>query len=212
MAGQSLIQLLILDYGGVYSFEYQVSRQQAHIEALFGQGFYVGDDYQISHLNDSFSSGLITTKEYIDQVAMLLKARAKPSVDEFESAMISATFPPSHAMVKLVREVRKMGIKVALLSDICSFEISRARLLYQLEEFEAVFLSAEHGTSKNHPEFFQLVFDKFQVQPECALFVDDREKYITIADKLGMKTLLANKEDFANAGLLAEKILNMLQE
>jgi putative hydrolase of the HAD superfamily len=58
-----------------------------------------------------------------------------------------------------------------------------------LDLFEISFFSAEAGMRKPEPEFFRLILDAMQVDPQKTLFVDDFPENIAGAQQLGMQTV-----------------------
>lgn len=58
-----------------------------------------------------------------------------------------------------------------------------------LDLFEISFFSAEAGMRKPEPEFFRLILDAMQVEPQKTLFVDDFPENIAGAQQLGMQTV-----------------------
>jgi 2-haloacid dehalogenase len=55
-----------------------------------------------------------------------------------------------------------------------------------LHWFDGRLVSGEEKTRKPFPEFYQLLFDRFQVDPERSLFIDDNLRNIKAAEELKM--------------------------
>jgi 2-haloacid dehalogenase len=47
-------------------------------------------------------------------------------------------------------------------------------------------VSGEEGTRKPFPEFYQLLFDRYQIQPARALFIDDNLRNVKAAEAMGL--------------------------
>ena len=50
-------------------------------------------------------------------------------------------------------------------------------------------MSGEEKMRKPHPEFYQVLLDRFDVRAEEALFIDDSVRNIQAAKKIGIKTI-----------------------
>lgn len=58
-----------------------------------------------------------------------------------------------------------------------------------LHWFEGIVVSGHEKTRKPFPEFYQILFDRYQVDPAKALFIDDNIKNIEGARKTGLHTI-----------------------
>src|SRR5437764_4625902 len=112
--------LLILDYGGVYSFEYDPRSADKIIVKVFGKQANKTKRERLTRLSRLLGSDKIKVGTYVRKVAQLLTSPT-PSTKVFEETTISYGFPPSPIMAEFVRRVRASGIKVSLLSDMYRF-------------------------------------------------------------------------------------------
>ncbi|MGI4749220.1 MAG: HAD family hydrolase [Janthinobacterium lividum] len=58
-----------------------------------------------------------------------------------------------------------------------------------LNWFDGIVVSGDEGIRKPHPDFFQILFDRYQVKPEDAVFIDDNLRNVEAAKKLGLKAI-----------------------
>ncbi|PIR04638.1 MAG: hypothetical protein COV57_03370 [Candidatus Liptonbacteria bacterium CG11_big_fil_rev_8_21_14_0_20_35_14] len=56
--------------------------------------------------------------------------------------------------------------------------------------FDEVIISAEVGINKPDPKIYSLALDKIKSNPEESIFIDDLEKNLEPAKKLGIATIL----------------------
>lgn len=56
-----------------------------------------------------------------------------------------------------------------------------------LHWFDGRLVSGQEGTRKPFPEFYQLLFSRFQIDPARALFIDDNLRNVKAGEQLGMK-------------------------
>jgi HAD superfamily hydrolase (TIGR01509 family) len=207
---QSKYKLLILDYGGVYSFPYTSRNFNKIILKTFGRLPNEEERLRIIEKSHLLGEDKITTKEYVSALSEILHVTKLPSVEQFESATIEVTNPPTPEMVELVNNVRKAGIKVSLLSDMYMFEVQLTKPWGRYERFDYVSFSAEAGMTKWNPLFFKKTLDHFQLLAQDTLFVDDVIKNVEVAKKIGLSTLFADKEKYKDVSSLVAEIYQRL--
>lgn len=184
--------LLILDYGGTYSFEYDINSYANIMTKAFGRAPSESEQALIAPLSHKLAEGSIDSEEYVAQVARIMNV-AVPTVDVFENATIEVTHDPSPEMKSLVARVRESGIKVSLLSNMYLFEVMRTKTGHRYEGFDHTSFSTEEGMTKSVPEIFLRTLRRFDVPPEKALFVDDIPAYTAVAASLGIHTITADR-------------------
>ena len=67
-----------------------------------------------------------------------------------------------------------------------NFHIALERFDF-LHWFDGRLVSGQEGTRKPFPEFYQLLFSRFQIDPARALFIDDNLRNVKAGEQLGMK-------------------------
>ncbi|HEY9196385.1 MAG TPA: HAD-IA family hydrolase, partial [Mucilaginibacter sp.] len=55
--------------------------------------------------------------------------------------------------------------------------------------FDGVVVSGTEKIRKPAPEFYQLLLDRYQVDPAAALFIDDNYRNVLAAEKVGIKSI-----------------------
>jgi len=55
--------------------------------------------------------------------------------------------------------------------------------------FDGIVVSGDEGIRKPHPDFYRIVFDRYQVKPEDALFIDDNLRNVEAARKMGIRSI-----------------------
>lgn len=58
-----------------------------------------------------------------------------------------------------------------------------------LNWFDGIVVSGDEGIRKPHPDFFKILFDRYQVKPEDTVFIDDNLRNVEASKKLGLKTI-----------------------
>jgi 2-haloacid dehalogenase len=58
-----------------------------------------------------------------------------------------------------------------------------------LHWFEGIVVSGIEQTRKPHPALFKILFDRYQIKPSAAIFIDDNIKNVEAANQLGLPTI-----------------------
>jgi len=59
-----------------------------------------------------------------------------------------------------------------------------------LSWFDGIVMSGDEGIRKPEAAFFQILFDRYNVKPEDAVFIDDNLRNVEASKKLGLNTVL----------------------
>ena len=197
--------LLILDYGGTYSFEYDVINFDKIMQIIFGKLPTAKDKLSIIELSKQLAKDSISTTFYLQSIATLLTVPV-PSEQLFETETLAVTNPPSACLKELVKEVRSHEIKVSLLSNMYKFEVLQTIPTGRYDGFDFLAFSSIAKMTKSEPAFFKATLRHFGFSPDRVLFVDDVLEYVSVARSVGLKTIHADKAVFANAEQLAKAI------
>jgi epoxide hydrolase-like predicted phosphatase len=105
--------------------------------------------------------------------------------------------PRNVELLEYIRNRLKTHFKIGLLSNVAK---DRTQELFSAEDiaaFDDIVLSFRVGIAKPDPEIFKLASSRLGLRPDECLFIDDLEKYLFGARKVGMQTLhYKNFEDF----------------
>ena len=112
--------------------------------------------------------------------------------------------------VAILAELRARRIPLFALTNWSAekFPLARARFAF-LEWFAGILVSGEEGLRKPDPRIYGLAVERFGLEPEQTLYVDDAEKNIAAAALLGFETHHfvepgALRSRLAGCGLLPE--------
>lgn len=98
---------------------------------------------------------------------------------------------PIEGSVEIFRKLKESGrYKIYALTNWSTetFPIAQQKFEF-LNWFDGIVVSGEEKSRKPFPEFYQVLFDRYHVKPEEALFIDDNYRNIVAADQLGMHTI-----------------------
>jgi 2-haloacid dehalogenase len=111
------------------------------------------------------------------------------------------------ATVDILRELREAGIRLIALTNwpADTFPPARDRFPF-LSWFEGIVVSGEEGLAKPDPEIFRRLFERYDVDPQSAAYIDDTARHVETARSLGMTSFVfddaaALRRDLAGAGL-----------
>ena len=93
-------------------------------------------------------------------------------------------------LLNQAKELRKLGYKIAILSD--QWHFSKIALMPKslTKYFSPIVVSCEVGLRKPNPKIYSLILEKLKLRPSECLFIDNQKWNIFPAKKLGMKTIL----------------------
>ena len=72
------------------------------------------------------------------------------------------------------------------------------------KKFQGMLVSGEEKLAKPDPVFFQLLLNRFNIEPTTALFIDDNAANIETAQNMGIQTV-----HFKSAKVLKERLIEM---
>lgn len=132
--------------------------------------------------------GRITELEFQSRLADSLEPLLghRPVIEEFGLLLFDA-LDPNPGMLDLIREVRRNGIRTALLTNnVREWEPKWRSMLPVDELFETVVDSAFVGCRKPDPPIYQLTLERVGLEPEQCIFIDDMEINVKAANDLGI--------------------------
>lgn len=113
---------------------------------------------------------------------------------------------PIHGTVEIFEQIKNSGkYKLYALTNWSAelFPIALERYHF-LHWFDGRVVSGEEKMRKPFPEFYQLILDRFQLNIEETLFIDDNTRNAEAAEKLGLKTII-----FRSPSQLKEELVNL---
>lgn len=108
--------------------------------------------------------------------------------DFFEDVFIKH-FPPNPKVLELAAELRRMGLRTAILSNTERTHGSAMRRMGFVHAFSPVFFSYEIGRRKPEREVYTYVLEQLGLPPESVVYIDDVPEYIEAAQALGIRAV-----------------------
>ena len=110
--------------------------------------------------------------------------------------------------VEVLAELRAAGVPLYALTNWSAetFAITRGRFEF-LEWFDGLLVSGEERVTKPDPAIFQLLLDRFGLDPTATVFVDDSEANVTAARRLGFDAIGFTGHEELRRELVARRLL-----
>lgn len=150
--------------------------------------------------SEDLDHGHITPDDFFVRLSQL-------SGQEVEALKLDFKRPPvvDKMVLDIVRQLRKQGLKVGLLSNAPSSFIRGILADNQLERhFDEITISSEVGMIKPSREVFEHMLARLGVAPSKAIFIDDNQQYVAGAEAVGLHGI-----QFTSAGRLKESLLGV---
>ena len=103
--------------------------------------------------------------------------------------------PSYDKMFDFVEQLKKIGIKTAVLSNVIKPHMQITKKNGGYKCFDKLILSCQVGLAKPDSAIYLLTVKKLKVKPEECIFIDDSEINLKTAEKLGMKVVLAKNSE-----------------
>ena len=111
---------------------------------------------------------------------------------------------PIPGTADIMRELATLGVRLFALSNWSAetFPLVRHRFA-ELDLFEKIVISGEHGCAKPDERYYRIALDKFGLPASSLLFVDDNLRNIRAAERLGFVSLVFKSAEQLRGGLRA---------
>lgn len=171
-----MIKAIIFDcFGVLYLGAYRAMEEAYPDKAL-----------ELSELTKQADYGFIEQSTYIQNIVELTGASEK-EINE----MIVDEYRLNTPLVEYIKQELKPQYKIGMVSNIGRGWIQNFFDEYQLNDlFDAVVLSSDEGILKPHPQIYELVAERLDLEPENCLMIDDLPENIAGADAAGMSGIV----------------------
>lgn len=191
---------LLLDYGGVLTTPVGDSFFAWEREHGFTRGEVVGliqrayDDAD-GGLIGRYERGELSTREFEAALSHLFAEQGHEVPDGSLVDAMFARMQPAGSLWAVAAQAREAGVRVGLLSNSWGTAMyPRARLD---ASFDVQVISCEVGMRKPDPEIYQLAADRLGLPAARCAFVDDLDRNVEVAGRLGMHGVVHAGDDEA---------------
>jgi putative hydrolase of the HAD superfamily len=180
-----MIRVVLFDFGGVLS----ESGRTGFMRQMFAEVYGI-DPARVDVGSFHYRARRGKTDEsYIFEE--LNKRFGKQVTKQDFVAHVQAAYVPAAPVLALVQQLREHGIRTGILSNVFSMNADELRKKGLYDGFDPVILSCDVGHAKPDEAFYEIALERCAVQPDEILFIDDQEKCLPPAQKLGIHTILA---------------------
>jgi HAD superfamily hydrolase (TIGR01509 family) len=186
---------VIFDLGGVIlnlDYNQTVYEYKKHISNLDEDVFF-GKEKQLPFFSD-YEVGKISTSEFISEFRAYYKLDI--SDEEFKRCWNAMIFDFPITRINLLKELRKLGKKIFLLSNINEIhEYAVERSFGKVSDgiffdsFDHVYYSHRIGLRKPNYEIFDLVVSSNKLLKNETLFIDDSIHHVRGAEQFGIDAI-----------------------
>lgn len=110
--------------------------------------------------------------------------------------------------VAILRELRGAGVRLLALTNWAAESFRHARERFEfLEWFEGIVVSGEERVAKPDPRIFQILIERYGLDPRRTLFVDDAAPNVAAAEAVGLRATLFSDADQLRRELTSLQLL-----
>lgn len=138
---------------------------------------------------NEFDKGLMSVEEVVDKYAEMAPEYKEDIAKIYEH---SDAFIEQYEYTKSwIQELKKRGYKVYVLSNWSepAYEANKDTHLSFLKDMDGGILSFREGMIKPQQEIYQLLCERYQINPKEAVFLDDNEANIEAAKEFGLHAI-----------------------
>lgn len=181
-----MIKAVLFDYGGV------LSPGGKSLSGVYSKLLDIPQDkIEFGELHKEYRRGDISTEGFF--IKLSEEHNKKVSAKDF--VKYSDIFVKNQAVYDVAKELRKNHITTGILSNIYKISADILREDGYYEGFNPLVLSCDESMAKPNTDFYKLALQRLGCQPQEVLFIDDQEKCLPPARKLGIHTIKAESED-----------------
>jgi putative hydrolase of the HAD superfamily len=187
------IEAIVSDFGGVLTTpllaSFMAIQDEVGISAealgrAMREGLEPGEELPLFRLE----RGEIAEDEFLARLADGLEPQLghRPRLHRFRETFFAA-LEPNEPMIELMRELKRAGLRMAMLTNnVREWEPLWRSMLPVDEIFETIVDSAFVGSRKPEPRIYELTLERIGLPAEACLFVDDLETNCEGARAAGM--------------------------
>ena len=182
-----MIKIIAFDFVGVLVHEKDIdlTDEENKLERMFGPNLCDADYLKEARKIITKDSTIIDITEYL--INKIYECTEKDIYRRIKEKYPSVRLIIATNHVSYIRNFIEENLEVQYLDD--------------------VLISAEIHKIKPNKDFYNYILNKYNIQPNDLLFIDDNEENISSASEMGITTLKVNRND----DNLFEKIINIVK-
>jgi epoxide hydrolase-like predicted phosphatase len=187
-----MIRVVIFDYDGVVKESQRFALDIADLYKISVEE-YEKFISQLKPIIEKFDKGLVSGKNFWMEFSDAMGRTVPEECEKKAKKMYKDKFVFFPEVIGLIEKLKSEGFRLSILSNMFPYQAEIVKEMNGCSLFDDVFFSCEKGLAKPDLKFYELVIREINVKPQECLFIDDKEKNLLPAEKIGMKTVLAKK-------------------
>lgn len=180
-----MIKAVVFDFGNVIADFNQVELiKQFNPKSMKPLAFQNIIFQNWSALDD----GKIELETYIEDCLKRAPESAKPEIIDFIHRW-PQFLKYNEPIYELIKELESKEVRLFLLSNAPKFFQESLPNFHILNAFEGLVLSGVEQVSKPNPRIYQILLERYDLQPESTLFIDDLKENVEAARALGIQAV-----------------------
>lgn len=179
---------IVFDLGGVL-----FARDRSKCTQAFIDFFAFIRSERMPRFWEEYDRGASTLDEVTDTLCRMHGCtRAECEANLRRSIDLQETVKPTE---RLVGELKAAGYRLYVLSNMSREFIAFLRRFPVYRLFDGEVVSCEEGTVKPEPRIYEILLERYALDPAQTLFIDDRKANIEAAERLGIRGHLFDSHD-----------------
>lgn len=183
-----MIKAVFFDVGGVILLSKKISFRKKLAKFLGID--YKRNEMKIHRIVDTFVKGGMTENEFWKRSFQTFNMPPKKGYKKFILKEFHENWELNKETIKIVESIKALGYKVGVISNTIKPHVEYCKRKGWYKPFDVVALSNEVGMKKPEKQIYRFALKKMGVKANESIFIDDIEKNLIVARKLGMKTIL----------------------
>jgi len=187
-----MITTIIFDWGGVLTDGTHTSSIVKLLEKIYGislQNFYEDINNMMRALDRDTMSSEVAASNLSKMVGSEISCEKLFSI--FEKAI-----NPNKELIRFIPKLKEK-YRLLVLSNNNEPTVKGLRKEHKdmLDLFDKIYFSFEYKIAKPNRKFFELPLKELKLKPEECIFIDDKQRNIDAAEKIGLKGILFKNND-----------------
>lgn len=109
-------------------------------------------------------------------------------------------------LIRQLKESRKYRLLALTNWSAETFPVAKQRYPF-LDYFEGIVVSGQEGVKKPDPAIYQLICERFHIDPKDSLLIDDNLRNVTAAKQFGLQAVLFTSAEVLATYFISNKIM-----